>query len=119
MPPLDELLLRPAAGLGLLPPTISAWARTLAARCWASMRGSSCWARSHQTVAFCLRSSATYELGGPWLAPEREDVERRMDEAYDEGAPETGRLMAEALCDATDEALVEVVAFERVRRFAD
>src|SRR6266566_3508054 len=39
-------------------------ARTLASRCFASSRGSSYWARSHHTVAFCLRSRATWE--GRW-----------------------------------------------------
>lgn len=27
------------------------------------MRGSSCWALSHQTVPFCFRMRATYEVG--------------------------------------------------------
>lgn len=39
------------------------------------MRGSSYWARSHQTVAFCFRIRATYEVGE--LPPERVDEERR------------------------------------------
>jgi hypothetical protein len=38
------------------------------------MRGSSYWARSHQTVAFCFRIMATYEVGE---LPERCDDERR------------------------------------------
>jgi hypothetical protein len=38
------------------------------------MRGSSYWARSHQTVAFCFRIIATYEVGE---LPERCDEERR------------------------------------------
>jgi hypothetical protein len=38
------------------------------------MRGSSYWARSHQTVAFCFRIMATYEVGE---LPERWDDERR------------------------------------------
>ena len=48
-------------------------ARILAWRCWARMRGSSYWARSHQTVAFCLRIRATYDVGE---LPERTDEER-------------------------------------------
>jgi hypothetical protein len=39
------------------------------------MRGSSYWARSHHTVAFCFRISATYDVGE--LPPERVDEERR------------------------------------------
>jgi hypothetical protein len=50
-------------------------ARIFAWRCWASIRGSSYWALSHQTVAFCFRMSATYEVGE---LPERTDEERRM-----------------------------------------
>jgi len=38
------------------------------------MRGSSYWALSHQTVAFCFRIIATYEVGE---LPERVDEERR------------------------------------------
>jgi hypothetical protein len=41
-------------------------------------------ARSHQTVAFCLRINATYEVG-LFVAVERLDVERR------------GRLVADAV----------------------
>jgi hypothetical protein len=51
------------------------FARIFACRCCASMRGSSYWARSHQTVAFCFRIRATYEVGE--LPPERVDEERR------------------------------------------
>jgi hypothetical protein len=51
------------------------FARILACRCCASMRGSSYWALSHQTVAFCFRIRATYEVGE--LPPERVDEERR------------------------------------------
>jgi hypothetical protein len=53
-----ELLVE-ARGVALGPPTTSMFARILAARCWATIRGSSYCARSHQTVAFCLRIKAT------------------------------------------------------------
>jgi hypothetical protein len=61
------------------------------------MRGSSACDRSHQTVAFCLRRRATYEVGdGPVDLP---DDERRI----------------ELCCEAVVED-VEEVALERVRR---
>lgn len=56
------------------PPATSCTARALAWRWAASMRGSSYWALSHQTVAFCFRIMATYEVGE---LPERADDERR------------------------------------------
>ena len=51
-------------------------ARILAALCAASIRGSSCCARSHQTVAFCFRMRATYEVGEAEDVL-REEVDRR------------------------------------------
>src|SRR5690242_9694671 len=68
-----ELPEGPRAGV-FLPPATSMLARILAWRCCAWMRGSSYWARSHQTVAFCFRIRATYEVGD---VPERVDDERR------------------------------------------
>ena len=50
----------------------------------------------------------------PCEAPERDEVERRIDDAYEEGG--AGRPGSGALCDAFDEVVVEVVAFESVRR---
>lgn len=64
-----------------LPPATCIAARIFAARCWARTRGSSCWERSHQTVAFCLRMRATYEVGEPLDPLEREEVDRRGMEA--------------------------------------
>jgi len=49
------------------------------------------------------------------LAPDRDDVDRRIEEAYVEGGA-AGRGGAGALEDAVDDAVVDVVAFERVRR---
>lgn len=57
-------------------PATSIVARIFACLCAAKILGSSCWARSHHTVAFCFRISATYDVG---LVVEvlREEVERR------------------------------------------
>ena len=57
--PLLDVLVRPL----WCPPTTSIVARILAARWAAIRRGSSVCARSHQTVAFCFRISATYDVG--------------------------------------------------------
>lgn len=38
--------------------------------------GSIAWARSHQTVAFCLRIKVTYEVG-LFVATDRPEVDRR------------------------------------------
>lgn len=71
------------------------------------MRGSSSWARSHQTVAFCFRIRETYDEGE---LLERDEVDRRIDEAYDEGAAGTRP------CTLLWVLVVEVVALDRVRR---
>lgn len=74
MPELLVLVL--VCGAWLCPPATSIAARIFACLCAARIRGSSCCARSHQTVAFCLRMRATYELGEP-EAVLREEVDRR------------------------------------------
>ena len=72
------------------------------------MRGSSSWARSHQTVAFCFRIRETYDEGE---LLDRDEVDRRIDEAYDEGAAGT-RPCTLLLCVLA----VDVVALDKVRR---
>lgn len=54
------------------------------------MRGSIFWARSHHTVAFCFRISATYEVGLV-VAVDRPDVDRR-------GTPELAEAAVGCRC---------------------
>lgn len=68
----------------LLTACTSKAARCFAAFCAAASLGSMLCDRSHQTVAFCFRISATYDVG-LFVAVERPEVERR------------GKLTAEAV----------------------